>query len=213
MKIIDENISYIPASLNPLSADVVFIKTENATWIFDAGANDSAFEAISALQGKKNIVLSHFHPDHTANITRLEFDNLYMSRHTAKYFRNITEATNGTRKNCIIVDGSFKDESSNIGLYTIPSSHAKGCLCLVYKDYAFTGDATYCKEKGDLRLYNVQQLKAEIDFLESLPCKYICLSHEDKFVHEMQMLIKLHKSIYAKRIENEPFISVDGFFR
>ncbi|MBO7420223.1 MAG: hypothetical protein J6U06_03795, partial [Spirochaetaceae bacterium] len=80
-------------------------------------------------------------------------------------------------------------------------------------DYAFTGDATYCKEKGDLRLYNVQQLKAEIDILESLTCKYICLSHEEKFVHEMQMLIKLHKSIYAKRIENEPFISVDGFFR
>ena len=93
IKKIDESISYIPASMNPLSADVAFIKTENATWIFDAGSSDEAFDAISAVQGNKNIVLSHFHPDHTANVTRLEFDNLFMSNHTARYFRDITDGT------------------------------------------------------------------------------------------------------------------------
>lgn len=220
IKKIDENISYIPASMNPLSADVVLIKTENATWIFDTGSNDEAFAEISAVQDTKNIVLSHFHPDHTANVTRLEFDNLYMNRHTAKYFRNIADGTHGDNSNssknkpCItIVDGTFKDESTGLKICTIPSSHAKGCLCLVYKDYAFLGDATYCKEKNGSRVYNVQQLKAEISFIESLQCRYVCLSHDEKFVHEKLMILKLLKSIYDKRTENEPFISVDGFFR
>ncbi len=223
IKKIDENISYIPASMNPLSADVAFIKTENATWIFDAGSSDEAFDAISAVQGKKNIVLSHFHPDHTANVTRLEFDNLFMSNHTARYFRNFIDGTHGgnsgisnsdnNKPDVKIVDGTFKDESTGPKIYTIPSSHAKGCLCLVYKGYAFLGDATYCKEKNGLRVYNVQQLKAEISFIESLQCRYVCLSHDEKFVHEKLMILKLLKSIYDKRTENEPFISVDGFFR
>ena len=220
IKKIDENISYIPASMNPLSADVAFIKTENATWIFDAGSSDEAFDAISAVQGKKNIVLSHFHPDHTANVTRLEFDNLFMSNHTARYFRNFIDGTNGgnsnsdkNKQNVKIVDGTFKDESTGLKICTIPSSHAKGCLCLVYKDYAFLGDATYCKGKNGSRVYNVQQLKAEISFVESLQCRYVCLSHDEKFVHEKLMILKLLKSIYDRRTENEPFISVDGFFR
>lgn len=225
IKKIDESISYIPASMNPLSADVAFIKTENATWIFDAGSRDEAFDAISAVQGKKNIVLSHFHPDHTANVTRLEFDNLFMSNHTAKYFRNFIDGTHcgnvdnsnsnsgNNKQNVKIVDGTFKDESTDLKICTIPSSHAKGCLCLVYKDYAFLGDATYCKEKNGSRVYNVQQLKAEISFIESLQCRYVCLSHDEKFVHEKLMILKLLKSIYDKRTENEPFISVDGFFR
>lgn len=227
IKKIDESISYIPASMNPLSADVAFIKTENATWIFDAGSSDEAFDAISAVQGKKNIVLSHFHPDHTANITRLETDKLFlfMSSHTARYFRNFIDGTHcgnvdnsnsdsGNNKPDVkIVDGTFKDESTGLKICTIPSSHAKGSLCLVYKDYAFLGDATYCKEKNGSRVYNVQQLKAEISFIESLQCRYVCLSHDEKFVHEKQMILKLLKSIYDKRTENEPFISVDGFFR
>lgn len=218
IKKIDENISYIPASMNPLSADVIFIKTENATWIFDAGSSDEAFDAISAVQGNKNIVISHFHPDHTANVTRLEFDNLFMSNHTAKYFRNIIDGTHGdnsgnNKPDVKIVDGTFKDESTGLKICTIPSSHAKGCLCLAYKDYAFLGDATYCKEKNGSRVYNVQQLKAEISFIESLQCRYVCLSHDEKFVHEKLMILKLLKSIYDKRTENEPFISVDGFFR
>lgn len=223
IKKIDESISYIPASMNPLSADVAFIKTENATWLFDAGSSDEAFDAISEVQGKKNIVLSHFHPDHTANVTRLEFDNLFMSNHTARYFRNFIDGTHcgnvdnsnsGNNKPDVkIIDSTFKDESTGLKICTIPSSHAKGCLCLVYKDYAFLGDATYCKEKNGSRVYNVQQLKAEISFIESLQCRYVCLSHDEKFVHEKLMILKLLKSIYDKRTENEPFISVDGFFR
>ena len=202
MKIIDENISYIPASLNPLSADVVFIKTENATWIYDTGSNEEALSEINAIQGAKNIVLSHFHPDHTANTTKVSFDKLYLSRQTSKYIHGGT-----------IIESNFKDNDGGIEICPIPSSHAKGCLCLIYKDYAFLGDATYCKEKDGSRVYNVQQLKAEISFLEALQCKYVCLSHDEKFVHERLLLIKMHKSIYAKRSGNEPYVVVDNFFR
>lgn len=202
MKTINENISYIPASSNPLSSDIVFITTENATWIFDVGSDIAVIEEINKLHGRKNIVLSHFHPDHTANISNVNYNKLYVSRHTAKYI------SGGT-----IVEDSYFDKSDNIQIKEIPSSHAKGCLCLIYKDYAFLGDAAYCKEKNGSHFYNVQALKAEIEFIEALNCKYACLSHDAKFIQERQILLKMHRSIYSKRIKNEPFIKVDDFFR
>lgn len=201
MKTINENISFIPASSNPLSSDVVFIKTENTTWIFDVGSSKEAPDEINLIQGKKNIVLSHFHPDHTANISKVNYDRLYISSHTSKYI------SGGT-----IVKTSYLDTDDNIQISEIPSSHAKGCLCLIYKDYAFLGDATYCKEKQGSHVYNVQTLKAEIEFIEALNCKYVCLSHDTKFIQEKQILLKMHKAIYSKRIKNEPFIKVDDFF-
>jgi len=195
-------ITYLPATLRPFSCDVVFIKTNKATWIFDVGMSGAAAEAINAVEGPKKVVLSHFHPDHIFNLGKVKFDELYVGANTRKY------TFKGT-----VVTGSMKfDEEPQINLYEIPSSHAKSCLCLGVGDYLFTGDGTYCKEKLLAHSYNTQLLKAEIEFLESVDYKYVCLSHDKHFVQDRQALINLHKEIYDRRKPGEPNISVEDFF-
>ena len=82
-------ISYLPSVENPISSDVVFIKPADSeiTWIFDTGANSEAAEIINSIEGKKNIVISHFHPDHIINLLKVKYDNLYVTKYTKKYTR------------------------------------------------------------------------------------------------------------------------------
>ena len=55
---ISDKISYIPATENPLSADIGIIRDGGQTWLFDVG-NGTA--AIDGLSGRFQVVLSHFH--------------------------------------------------------------------------------------------------------------------------------------------------------
>ncbi|MBP5329362.1 MAG: MBL fold metallo-hydrolase [Spirochaetaceae bacterium] len=199
---ITDNISYLPASTKPLSCDVIFIKTENATWIYDVGVTSTACELINNISGPKNIVLSHFHPDHIINLFRVKYDNLYLTKYTKRC----------TFRGNIVKGREVFEGNPRIEICEVPSSHAKGCLCLVCGDYAFMGDSTYCKEKIGNHTYNVQLLKAEIDFLESLTCKYVCLDHDNNFIQERTALIKLHKEIFERRKPGETTICVEDFF-
>lgn len=205
---ITDTISYIPASgPKPLSSDVIFIKDNDTTWIFDVGSNDFSAEQINKISGKKNIVISHFHEDHSTNITRINYDKIFVSPFTKK---NIERIFKIELNNCIIVEKPYIQ--NNICIYPVPSSHCKGCLCLVNYDYAFMGDSTYCLEKRLHHSYNTQLLKAEIDFLQSLNTKYICLDHDPNFIQQREVLIKLHKGIYSRRKPGDPLISVEDFF-
>lgn len=60
--VIDEKISCIPATEDPLSADIGIIREGGEVWLFDAGADERAIEGLT---GTYSIVLSHFHQDHT----------------------------------------------------------------------------------------------------------------------------------------------------
>lgn len=199
---INENISYLPATHKPFTCDVIFIKTCKATWIFDVGMSKEQADYINSIEGPKNVVLSHFHPDHIFNLGKVDYDQLYVSANTRKY----------TFKGEIVKEPLIFEEDPEIRIYEMPSSHAKGCLCLVCGDYAFMGDGTYCKEKLHHHTYNTQLLKAEIDFLESLDCKYVCLDHDQHFIQERESLIRLHKDIYSRHKPGEPNISVEDFF-
>lgn len=66
---ISDKISYIPATENPLSADIGIIRDGRQTWLFDVG-NGTA--AIDGLSGSFQVVLSHFHQDHTGNLKKLD---------------------------------------------------------------------------------------------------------------------------------------------
>ena len=73
---INDKISYIEASLNPLSADVGIVKEGNGIFLYDAGSGDVP---LSELDGTYDVVLSHFHPDHIGNIGKVKVRNLYLS--------------------------------------------------------------------------------------------------------------------------------------
>lgn len=195
-----DSISYLTSSREIMSCEVIFIKDGDTTWIFDTSTTKEAADIINAIPGKKNIVISHWHPDHTANLRRLKWDNLYVSRHTKRYTWR----------------GTVISETTTIGNVTImplPSSHAKGCLCLISGDYAFMGDGTYCVEKKGNHHYNVQLLQEEIAALEQIPARYVGLDHDPRFIQELSDLIILHKQIFDRRQPGCPTISVEDFFK
>ena len=199
---ITSEISYLPSVENPLSSDVVFIKPSGSdtTWIFDVGTSAEAAQIINDIEGKKNIVISHFHPDHILNLLKVKCDNLYVTKYTKKYTRAGT-----------IVDEeiSFPD---GIQIYQIPSSHSKGSLALKYKDYVFLGDATYCKFRLNAREYNVQLLEQMISRMEEIEAPNFCLSHDKTFVQPKESVIRIYKKILARRVNGNPTINVNDFF-
>lgn len=199
---LSENMSYLPAVAEPLSCDVVFIKTNKATWIFDTGTNEEALSEINRIDGSKNIVISHFHYDHISNLPKAEYTNLYVSKNTKKYTKDGT-----------VVEGTLIfNEEPQIKIVELPSSHAKGCLALICGDYAFLGDGTYCKPVLGHHTYNAQLLLEMIKTMESLDVKYFCLSHDKNFVQRKESVIALYKDIYKRRKSDNPIIDVEDFF-
>lgn len=199
---ITPEISYLPSVENPISSDVVFIKPAGSeiTWIFDTGANSEAAEIINSIEGKKNIVISHFHPDHILNLLKVKYDNLYVTKYTKKYTRGGTVVDS---------DISFPD---GIKIYQLPSSHSKGSLVLEYKDYAFLGDATYCHFRLTAREYNVQLLEQMIKRMELIEAQNFCLSHDKGFVQQKESVLRIYRKILARRKAGNPTINVNDFF-
>ena len=76
-RVISEEIGYWEASENPLSADVGVIRENGQLWFYDVG--DGEENADPRMEGA-NIVLSHFHRDHTGNIARIHEGALYGSK-------------------------------------------------------------------------------------------------------------------------------------
>ena len=195
-------ISYLPSVESPISSDVVFIKPQGSdtTWIFDTGTCGEAAELINAVEGKKNIVISHFHPDHILNLLKVKYDKLYITKYTKKYTRAGE-----------IVDGEllFPD---GIKISQIPSSHSKGALILEYKDFAFLGDATYCHFRLTAREYNVQLLEQMIKKMEEITAPNFCLSHDKGFVQPKESVLRIYRKILARRKNGSPTINVNDFF-
>lgn len=195
-------ISCLPSVESPISSDVVFIKPQGSdtTWIFDTGTCGEAAELINAVEGKKNIVISHFHPDHILNLLKVKYDKLYVTKYTKKYTR-VGE----------IVDGEllFPD---GIKISQFPSSHSKGALILEYKDYAFLGDATYCHFRLTAREYNVQLLEQMIKKMEEITAPNFCLSHDKGFVQPKESVLRIYRKILARRKNGSPTINVNDFF-
>ena len=195
-------ISYLPSVESPISSDVVFIKPQGSdtTWIFDTGTCGEAAELINAVDGKKNIVISHFHPDHILNLLKVKYDKLYVTKYTKKYTR-VGE----------FVDGELLF-SDGIKISQIPSSHSKGALILEYKDYAFLGDATYCHFRLTAREYNVQLLEQMIKKMEEITAPNFCLSHDKGFVQPKESVLRIYRKILARRKNGSPTINVNDFF-
>ena len=170
---IADNIETLEASESPLSADVVFIKDNDITYIYDVGECDKAYERIQEIKGKKVVVISHFHRDHTHNLSRITYDELYASKETVKKFKI----------------GTIVKEQISLGdikLIPIPSSHCKGCIALLYHDYLFVGDALYPSDKG----FNRQILDNTISTLQNIDFKYFCISHRKMFVNPRDAIMR-----------------------
>lgn len=190
---ISDTISYIPSAADPLSADIGIIRAGGAVWLYDVGCGDS--RVFRPDIGCK-IVLSHFHPDHTGNLDKIPFEELYVSKETRAHVGRGT-----------LVSGSVR--MGNLHIFPLPSSHAKGCLGLeVDGTYAFVGDALYCRHKNGRYVYNAQVLKDEIQVLKGLSAPYLLVSHHPGLIRRREEVMAQLEAIYNLRSKNEPEIEV-----
>ena len=190
---INERISYIEATEEPLSADIGIIRCGDTEWLYDVG-NDE--RSLAGLDGQYNVVLSHFHQDHTGSLDKIRVGELYVSGAT---FRHTGWGT--------VVNGELT--IGDLRIFQIPSSHTKGCLGLeIGNEYAFVGDALYCKAKDGHYAYNAQLLKDEIEVLKELKASKLLVSHFKGLVRPKDEVIAELEQIYSKREKNNPDIRV-----
>ncbi|MBR4795495.1 MAG: MBL fold metallo-hydrolase [Lachnospiraceae bacterium] len=197
---ISDNISYIEATEEPLSADIGIIRSGNELFLYDVGRGESN---IASLNGEYNVVLSHFHPDHTGNLGSIKCKGMYVSKET---YKHVSERCNAS-ESIIVEDGMG---IGNISIFPIPSSHAKGCLGVMVDDrYAFVGDALYGRVRAGYYTYNVQFLKEEIEVLKALKAEYLLVSHYKGMVADKSRIIERLSRIYEMRDKNSSEIRAD----
>lgn len=185
LKAITPYLSYLPASEQPLSADVFVIRGERRTYIFDVGNNEQARKLISGVAGKKIIILSHFHPDHIGNIGSLTCDELYVGKQT---YDKIHAGT-------IIRDSLVIEDGIRLEIRHCVSPHAKGSLIVtVNGEYTLLGDLYYTKP--GCKLDAARQMLGE---LRKLSTQYVVVSHAEKNVFEKEVLVReLNEYFYTE---------------
>lgn len=191
--IINEKISYIECSDDPLSADIGIIRDGDAVWLYDVGSDE---RAISELTGNYNVVLSHFHQDHTGNIGKLNIKEAFVSPETKRHVQMGTVAD----KDIFV---------GNLHIFPLPSSHCKGCLGLeVEETYAFVGDALYSKFRDGYYIFNAQLVKDAIAVLQNLKAPYLLVSHFKGLVRRRDEVIAELTELYQHRGKNSQEIKV-----
>ena len=95
------------------------MRSNNSTWSFDVG---NGISNIDSLKDTYNVVLSHFHLDHTGNLNSIKINKIYCSKETYKHL------TKETIDKCEIVIITEELIINDIRIFLIPSSHAKGSL-------------------------------------------------------------------------------------
>lgn len=233
---ITEQISYIKASDNPLSADVILVDGQEYLYVFDVGNNEQVAECLNAIPKKKRLILSHFHTDHMGNIGRVDWESVYFGANTEKYFQHyipdyaaqrfaelpatLAGALTGTAEDDSATEKKFSryvtvfdtvkiQDGVALEIHHVPNSHAKGSLLLqVNEEFIFVGDSLYSKVEGDCYVYNAQLLKEEIELLKRLPGTNIFSSHEERPVKAKAGVVRFLEQIYAKREKNDAYIRV-----
>lgn len=170
-------IRQIPAVADPLSADVFIIEGDTRYYVFDVGCNDEAFQAISALNKPVTVILSHFHRDHTGNMSRLSPADTLAGARTMKYI------SGGT-----LVDAPVTiRDGVEIIVQPCVSPHAPGCLiATVDGEYTFIGDLHYAHPGT-----GQGEAKGMLNVLKTLGTRYFVPSHlEGNPLVEREVLLR-----------------------
>lgn len=210
MKLLTEYLSYLPASRQPLSADVGVVKGKEYTYLFDVGANEESIRLVTEIRGKKRIVLSHFHYDHTDNLRCPALLEELLSGQTELFVSEYTKQHLGVLYGTVVTEPLAFCDGVTVEILPMPASHARGCLILnVNRETAFFGDAMYAMTKNGEAVYNAQLLKEEIDRLDQLPAETLLLSHREPMAQPKERVLHTLKKIYEARHRSQPYIRVE----
>lgn len=175
MKQINEYIQYIEPSQVPLSAAVYLIKGEQNTYVYDVGRAEESAEILNGIDNKV-IVLSHYHGDHSENIHKLDYKQLYVGDLCA----------DSIGKGRVVYDVLKLHDGVELCIRSCPSVHVGGSLILtVNQEYCMLGDVHLHRATFDSN--TAWQMLA---VLKRIKCKYFLVSHGDELVIEKAELIR-----------------------
>lgn len=178
MNVITERITYLPATDEPLSAEVYLIKGDQRCYVYDVGNNNGSLRYINQIEKEKTVILSHYHKDHIGNIEDINYAQLYIGRKTYETIGRgeIVDEV------CTINDGV------KIEILQCISPHTEGSLIVnVDNEYTLIADLYFTKPP-----FEKEKAMQMIAFLEKLDTKYFVVSHQkDKVIEKEKMLKEL----------------------
>lgn len=162
---IGTSIRYLPASEQPLSAEVYFIQGEKNTYLYDIGNHLPALRVIQSLPKPPIAILSHYHADHTGNILKTAFQKIYVGEFTkAKLDVGI-----------VVSQPVTIDDGIELEIIPCPSVHTPGSLILnVNREYCLIGDLFFCRPPVSMELAR-QMLEA----LSQVDTGFFVVSHSE----------------------------------
>mgnify|MGYP003293133718 CR=1 FL=1 len=169
----------MPATSNPLSADIYFIEGDKYCYIYDVGNDDNSLQCIHQADKEKIVILSHYHKDHVGNIDRINYRNLYVGKKTYELI--------GEGK--LIEDKIVINDGVKIEIIHCTSPHTEGSLILnVDNEYTLIADLYFSRPP-----FNRDKAIEMIDILKNIDTKYFVISHQEdekivskeKFVAEL----------------------------
>lgn len=179
MNLITERIKYLPATCDPLSADVYFIEGDKYCYIYDVGNDNNSLHHINEVEKEKTIVLSHYHKDHVGNIDCINYRNLYVGKKTYE--------TIGKGK--LVEDVITINDGVKIEIIHCTSPHTDGSLILnVDNEYTLIADLYFTRPPFDR-----DKAIEMIDNLKNINTKYFVISHQEdeKIVSKEKLVAEL----------------------
>ena len=165
MKAIGNKIKYLPATNDPLSADVYCIEGDKYCYVYDVGNDDRSLRYINQIGKEKVVVLSHHHKDHTGNIVGLHYRNLYVGKKT---YEDIG-------KGVIVEDGLTIHDGVRIDVFHCPSPHTEGSLIVtVDNEYTLIADLYFTRPPFDK-----EKAVKMLETLKTIDTKHFVISHQE----------------------------------
>lgn len=179
MNKISEKIKYLPATDDPLSADVYFVDGDQYCYVYDVGNDEYSLSQINQIEKEKVIILSHHHKDHTGNIESINYRNLYVGK--------LTYETIG--KGIIVEDKFTINDGVKIEVIHCTSPHTKDSLILnIDNEYTLIADLYFTRPPFDK-----MAARKMIESLKNIDTKYFVISHQEdpKVIAKKELIVDL----------------------
>lgn len=182
MNTIGERIKYLPATNDPLSADVYCIEGDECCYVYDVGNDDRSLQYINQISKERIVILSHHHKDHTGNIVGIHYRDLYVGKQTTEVIG----------KGSIVEDKLTINDGVKIEIAYCVSPHAEGSLIItVDNEYTLIADLYFTRPPFDK-----EKAMKMIDSLRNIDTKYFVISHQvdEKVIPKEKLIAEL--SVY-----------------
>ena len=165
MNTIGERIKYLPATNDPLSADVYCIEGDEYCYVYDVGNNDRSLQYINQLSKEKIVILSHHHKDHAGNIADIHYRDLYVGKKTYEVIG----------KGVVVEDKLTIHDGVRIDVSYCTSPHTDGSLIVtIDNEYTLIADLYFTRPP-----FGKDKATKMIESLRNIDTKYFVISHQE----------------------------------